>query len=321
MGETFEPGCHGLKPVHLKSLEGLLFVCLAESPPDDFDDMARQMAPYVAPHRLRDTKVAFVSEIIEQGNWKPVIENNRECYHGAASRPELTVPLYAFGLGYAPGERAPDEAGQARLHNDKMAVSHKRWEACGLPSTSIEHLDDRVTGFRTMRLIQDGAGESHTMDTRVAFRKLLGDITDKAIGALHFRTQPNSSRHLLSDHIVTFSAIPLDEGRTLARTKWLVRKDAVEGVASAKAFGTRARLTDPAGIKARFPLIEERLAQGGPWDPDAGLVISAVADGRGQARRSGRAAGKPQTFADTQAKSLIIEGDRIRGVVTTPGAI
>lgn len=34
----------------------------------------------------------------------------------------------------------------------------------------------------------------------------------------------------MSDHVVTFSAIPIDAGRTLLRTKWLVRKDAVEGV-------------------------------------------------------------------------------------------
>jgi Rieske 2Fe-2S family protein len=29
---------------------------------------------------------------------------------------------------------------------------------------------------------------------------------------------------------VTFSALPLDAGHTLVRTKWLVNKDAVEGV-------------------------------------------------------------------------------------------
>jgi glycine/D-amino acid oxidase-like deaminating enzyme len=44
-------------------------------------------------------------------------------------------------------------------------------------------------------------------------------------------------------------------------------------VASAKAFGTRARLIEPAEIKEKFPLIEESMVQGGLWDPDAGLVI------------------------------------------------
>ncbi|HLR45310.1 MAG TPA: SRPBCC family protein, partial [Brevibacterium sp.] len=42
--------------------------------------------------------------------------------------------------------------------------------------------------------------------------------------------QPNSWFHFLSDHVVTFSAFPLDAGRTLVRTTWLVADDAVEGV-------------------------------------------------------------------------------------------
>jgi Rieske 2Fe-2S family protein len=34
----------------------------------------------------------------------------------------------------------------------------------------------------------------------------------------------------MSDHIVTFSVTPLDPEHTLVKTKWLVHKDAVEGV-------------------------------------------------------------------------------------------
>lgn len=34
-------------------------------------------------------------------------------------------------------------------------------------------------------------------------------------------------------------------------------------VASGKAFGTRARLMEPAEIKEKFPLIEESMVQGG----------------------------------------------------------
>jgi Rieske 2Fe-2S family protein len=33
----------------------------------------------------------------------------------------------------------------------------------------------------------------------------------------------------MSDHIVTFSVLPIDAEHTLLRTKWLVHKDAVEG--------------------------------------------------------------------------------------------
>ena len=99
-----------------------------------------------------------------------------------------------------------------------------------MPSQEIDQLNTMVTGFRTERLPLSGDGKSHTMDTRVACRKLLGKLTDRKLGGLSFWTQPNSWHHFMSDHIVTFSVLPLGPDKTLLRTKWLVHKDAVEGV-------------------------------------------------------------------------------------------
>jgi glycine cleavage system aminomethyltransferase T/glycine/D-amino acid oxidase-like deaminating enzyme len=90
---------------------------------------------------------------------------------------------------------------------------------------------------------------------------------------------------------------------------------------SAKAFGTRARLIDPAEIKKKFPLIEEELIQGGLWDPDAGLVIPRSQTVAGKLVDQGVADGKLQAIANTSAKSLVIEDGRIKGVVTTRGTI
>ena len=105
-----------------------------------------------------------------------------------------------------------------------------KWEEAGLPSREIEFLDGRPTGYRSERLPLDGAGESQTMNTEVASKKLLGNLTDRKLGGLSIWTQPNSWHHFMSDHIVTFSVIPIDADHTLLRTKWLVHKDAVEGV-------------------------------------------------------------------------------------------
>jgi glycine cleavage system aminomethyltransferase T/glycine/D-amino acid oxidase-like deaminating enzyme len=92
-------------------------------------------------------------------------------------------------------------------------------------------------------------------------------------------------------------------------------------VDSGRAFGTRARLMEPAEIKEKFPLIEEDLVQGGLWDPDAGLVIPRSQTVAGKLVDQAEAAGKLKPFANTSAKSLIIEDGRIRGVVTTRGTI
>ena len=92
-------------------------------------------------------------------------------------------------------------------------------------------------------------------------------------------------------------------------------------VSSGKAFGTRARLMEPAEIKERFPLVEESMVQGGLWDPDAGLVVPRSQTVAGilidEAERSGRLT----SFANTAATSLVLEEGRITGVVTERGTI
>ncbi|HTV72008.1 MAG TPA: FAD-dependent oxidoreductase [Rhizobiaceae bacterium] len=92
-------------------------------------------------------------------------------------------------------------------------------------------------------------------------------------------------------------------------------------VSSGKAFGTRARLIEPAEIKEKFPLIEEDKVQGGLWDPDAGLVIPRSQTVAGKLIDQAVAAGTLQVFANTPAKSLKIENGRIKGVVTDRGTI
>ena len=49
------------------------------------------------------------------------------------------------------------------------------------------------------------------------------------LGTLHYHTQPNAWFHFLSDHILTFAALPLERGRTLVRSTWLVHAEAEEG--------------------------------------------------------------------------------------------
>jgi Rieske 2Fe-2S family protein len=190
--------------------------------------MAAILTPYIAPHAIEDCKVAYEEDIIEPGNWKLTMENNRECYHCNGAHPELTRSIFAEGFGFAPAGAEAEDAGQ-RFHN-LVETLHAEWERRGLPSGELDHLADRVTGFRTERLPLEDAGESETLDTRVACRRLLGNFSEKRLGALSFWTQPNSWHHFMSDHIVTFAVFPVAPDQTLLRTKWLVHKDAVEGI-------------------------------------------------------------------------------------------
>ncbi len=227
MGEGFNPDDHHLKSVHVGNVAGLIFICLADEPPTDFDNMRKAMEPYIAPHRVADCKVIWQEDIVENGNWKLTMENNRECYHCVANHPELLNSMYEFGFGYQPSAANAEKVQEFR---DLIEAEGKRWESCGLASVEIDLLDSCATAYRTQRLPLDKAGESQTMDGNVACQKLLGDLTQRNLGGLSFWTQPNSWHHFMSDHIVTFSVLPIDAEHTLLRTKWLVHKDAVEGV-------------------------------------------------------------------------------------------
>jgi Rieske 2Fe-2S family protein len=273
MGEGFEHCKYGLKSVHLQSVAGLLFICLAAEAPPDIEALRRALTPYIAPHAIGDCKVAFQSDLIEAGNWKLTMENNRECNHCQANHPELTVPLLEYGFGYQP---SPDNRTEVQQFQELMTREHLRWQACGLPSAEIENLD-AVSGYRAVRLPIAHSGESQTADTRVASRKLLGELPQAALGGLSVWTQPNSWHHFMSDHIVSFSVLPLAPDRTLLRTRWLVHKDAQEGVDyhvdRLTAVWTATNSQDGALVERAHQGIASPAYEPGPYSPyTEGLV-------------------------------------------------
>ena len=56
------------------------------------------------------------------------------------------------------------------------------WTRAGLPWRRIEQLQGRPTAFRTERLVLEGEGESMTVDSKVACRRLLGAFTEAGLG-------------------------------------------------------------------------------------------------------------------------------------------
>ena len=218
MGPEFEAEGFGLKPVHCETLAGYVFVCLAETPPD-FASFRAVAEPYLAPHGLADAKVAYETTIVERGNWKLVWENNRECYHCAGNHPELCrtfpdTPTLTSPTG--------DEADPATL---------QLWERCrslGLPSGFAISPDAQ---YRLTRLPLLRDAESYTLSGKRAVKRPLNASVDAAdIGALLFYHYPSTWNHVLVDHAVSFRVVPLGPQETAVTTKWLVHKDAVEGV-------------------------------------------------------------------------------------------
>ncbi len=223
-----DPACLSLLTVHLREVAGLVFVCLAAEPPDDIDRFAATLAPYVAPHALHRAKVAAQIDLVEHGNWKLTMENNRECYH-CDGHPELSCTFFQT-WGLADHQVPP----RLRASHDRYLLAEADLQrACderGLPYAAVEDLVDRPVGFRVQREALDGAGESFSRDGSRLVGRLLGDLDEPRLGRATLHAQPNVWCHFLADHVVTFAALPLGPERTLVRTTWLVHEDAVEGV-------------------------------------------------------------------------------------------
>ena len=218
MGDGFDPAAFGLKPVACEAVAGYVFLSLADAPAD-FAPTRALIEPYLAPHRLQDAKVAFETTIVEKGNWKLVWENNRECYHCSANHPELckTYP------------EAPGVTGVAGAMDDPEIAAH--WAACearGLPA-AFRMAEGGASRITRMPLL--GEAVSYTLSGRAAVKRPLSATVGSArIGAMLLFHYPTTWNHILSDHAVTFRVLPLGPEETAVTTKWLVDREAVEGV-------------------------------------------------------------------------------------------
>jgi Rieske 2Fe-2S family protein len=218
MADSFRKEDFGLKPVACESVAGYIFICLADEPAG-FAPFRTLMEPFFAPHNLAEAKVAHETTIVEKGNWKLVWENNRECYHCAANHPELckTFP------------EAPTITGVPSVDSDPDMLEHwARCEAAGLPS---RFRIDAAGQYRATRapLLRDAV--SYTMSGKPAVRRNLSDAASAdRIGTLMLYHYPTTWNHVLVDHATTFRVLPISATETAVTTKWLVHKDAVEGV-------------------------------------------------------------------------------------------
>jgi stachydrine N-demethylase len=217
MGADFDASKHGLKPVQCRTNAGLVYICLSDDAPE-FETFATVAARYLAPHDLTNSKVAFESTIVENGNWKLVWENNRECYHCAGNHPSL-CRTFPEDPSYINSTAGGDVA-------KIVARFAARCEAAGAPSAFV--MSDRGD-WRFVRAPLLGAGESYTMDTKAAVAVPNSSLPFRDGGALLKFLYPASWNHFLADHAIVFRLTPLTATTTEVVTKWLVHKDAQEG--------------------------------------------------------------------------------------------
>ena len=269
MGDQFDRCKHSLQAGACAIVAGLIFICLADDPPADFDVMRAAMEPYLLPHGSDELQGRGLDRHHRRGQL--------EAHDGEQSR-VLSLRREPSGADHSrsttmasasrtPARREKAMAALSTATGGSAARAMGSDEACRRRRSTGSPISSPVFARNVCR---STAAANRRRSTRMlASKKLLGGFEQADLGGLSFWTQPNSWHHFMSDHIVTFSVIPLAPN-TLVRTKWLVHKDAREGidydVKTSPASGARPTSRMPRWSRSRSPG-HEQAYEPGPYSP------------------------------------------------------
>jgi phenylpropionate dioxygenase-like ring-hydroxylating dioxygenase large terminal subunit len=237
MPDGFDPGCHGLKPCALRSIEGLLFVSLAEEPAPSLDEVAAGLEPYLRLQGIGRAHVAHRATYPVDANWKLAVENYLECYHCKPAHPQYcAVEIKADKIG---------DGSPAALARYEARYAPWLARATALGAMPAEYTVELPLDGR-LRRAQFGAAyraplrESHlsaTQDGRPA-APLMGEYKDYDGGETALGLGPFTYMLAYNDYATFFQFVPRAAERSDIVVTWLVDDAAREGVDY-----DRARLT------------------------------------------------------------------------------
>jgi phenylpropionate dioxygenase-like ring-hydroxylating dioxygenase large terminal subunit len=208
---------YGLKQLHLRVIEGIIFVCCADEPPDlsEAEEIAHQS---IGRYGWASAKVAHRATYTVSANWKLTTENYMECYHCGPAHPE-------FSLCHA----------SARPHEDNdelRAKVDRRARAMGIVIPEVDHWPwSNHSNGEGVSCYHDAAVEGSITgsDDGKAVAPLMGDFTDYDGGFVYVEIGPASFFLAYPDHGVIYRFVPVAVDKTAMEVIWLVRGDAREG--------------------------------------------------------------------------------------------
>ena len=265
MPDGFDKGEHGLKPVAIRCVAGAIFICLSETPPP-FDDFAAALEIYAGPFDYRNAKVAASSVLVEHANWKLVMENARECYHCPTGHPELGASFPVHMVRHFDTSKDPRTlAFAARM--DELGLAHEALEG---------------DWWQVARFALNEGCVSITGDGQPVCKKRMCETGGGDIGSMRWAIDPHVFSHSTADHTVLFSAMPVSPNETHVFTKWLVHKDAIEGVDyhvdALTDLWTRTNLQDKALAENNHAGVLSPGYTPGPYSQEAEMLAQRFTD-------------------------------------------
>ncbi len=206
MGDDFDRSGYGLRPAHLREVEGLIFVCLAETPPD-FSEVEHDFRAHAKLQRLDKARICKTVTYDVPCNWKLLVENSRECDHCRVGHPELCVIMPPTSPEYV---------------NARM----KEFRALGLETRRFLFRSD---SWHKVERYPLGPGIiSQTLDGTPA-APLMGSLPRLDVGVFTFIIRHSILSQFVGDYGDITQFIPLGPEMTRVQIDWLVNADAVEG--------------------------------------------------------------------------------------------
>ena len=227
MQEGLDKSQLGLHTASTREVEGMIFISLAQEPPD-FEPAFQAIAPKARPQGMSRAKIAKIMDFDVHANWKLVWENNRECFHCNVNHPQYIKANFDHYNADDTIDRVAEQ-----LHT-VTARSEAKWSEQGLAVTRTEtgltefpDPENNIWYSANRTPLVDGY-VSETMDGQ-QIAPLMGDYTDPDVGTLRVRMLPNFWNHSSCDHSVSTRLTPKGLYHTKIRMMWLVDEKAKEG--------------------------------------------------------------------------------------------
>jgi phenylpropionate dioxygenase-like ring-hydroxylating dioxygenase large terminal subunit len=211
MPDDFCKSEYNLRSVQVQVVEGLIFICLAETAPD-FSSIKKSLAPYLLPFKINEAKVAAIKNYTLRANWKLVGENFRECYHCGGAHPEYCSAVIGANLRENTGA----------LEMEKK----KTWAGNGL-ATQLVEVTTGTTTYAVRYPLRPGV-ESYSLDGK-KISLPMGNHKDHDAGVVGLVNYPNFWMDAVSDYVWTMRVTGVNASTTDVEFCWLVDKNAEEG--------------------------------------------------------------------------------------------
>jgi glycine betaine catabolism A len=217
MGPDFDKSQYALHGAHLEEVAGLVYICLADEPPD-FRPARRTIESFVSPYGLDRAKLCHQEDYVIDSNWKLIFENNRECYHCPSGHPEFCRVNFDANM---PGDPRVDAQ-----YAETIVRMESYWQSMGLAVGAVNFPDGEW--FRCARVLLRWGSVTESLDGQPV-APLLGEVSARDVGSVRVINLPSAWFHLNGDYCNGTQLWPLGPHKTKARLTWFVAADAVEG--------------------------------------------------------------------------------------------